>query len=253
MQRYGIPAPNASPITTLAERYGVAGLGPAPAKDARRFDLDFPGGTPEDLIVFLRERAGESVNAIIPDDVANTQIPAMSLRNVTLAQLFEAIEAASRRTVVYAGGITSIGSRPGPVQYQRIETSYGFQTVGEPGDNAIWHFYREDPPEMPQPKPPRAVRFHQLGSYLDTFNVEDITTAIRTGWDLLEAGDQPKLKFHEETKLLIAVGNPALLETIDDVLAQLKDGLASGIPTTRRAPPTPSAPPPRARPAFPAQ
>ncbi|MCP5524430.1 MAG: hypothetical protein H7A46_23110 [Verrucomicrobiales bacterium] len=251
----------------LMERYGIPERDSPAAKEARRFDLDFPGGPPEFLIRVIHEMAGLSVNAIIPEDVADTQIPAMSVKNVTLKQLFEAIEVASRKTLYRSQSIRGMGG------YQSFETSYGFRTTADgvtdgspsargvsrmggsepdPDENAIWHFYRNDPPELPQPKPVRRVRFYQLASYLDTFNVEDITTAIRTGWDLLEAEDQPRLKFHEETKLLIAVGDPELLETVDEVLAQLRDGLPSGATTVQSravrmqpVPPTPRLPVPQ--------
>jgi hypothetical protein len=224
MERYGIPAKDWVPSRV-------------PPNEAPRLDLDFPGGTPEELIMTLRVEAGQSVNAIIPDDVADTQIPAMSLRNVTLEQLFQAIEAASRKTALYpmSTARSSAPGRPPVVSYQSYETGYGFRTVGERGENAIWHFYREDAPVVPEPKPPRAVRFHQLAAYLDTFSVEDITTAIRTGWDLLEAENEPRLKFHEETKLLIAVGDPELLETIDNVLDRLHEGLATNDPFAQPA------------------
>lgn len=237
LQRYGIPASAAAQTTPLAGRYGVAGLDPVPAKEWLRFDLDFPGGTPEELIRFLREEAGQPVNAIIPEDVADTRLPAIRVANVTLTQLFQAIEAASRKTTLFAVS-TSRSAVPGRapmVNYQTHETGYGFRTAGEPGDNAIWQFYREEPPVMPEPKPAREVRFFQLAPYLDTLDVEDITTAIRTGWELLGVEDLPTLKFHQETKLLIAVGDPGLLATIDEVLRQLRDGLSDQNPFTRPA------------------
>jgi len=62
--------------------------------------------------------------------------------------------------------------------------------------------------------------------------VDDITTAIQTGWKMMGyreklAGfvpgnnDAPTISFHPQTKLLIAVGDPAKLETIDAVLQAL--------------------------------
>jgi hypothetical protein len=61
-----------------------------------------------------------------------------------------------------------------------------------------------------------------LTPYLDRgLTVDDITTAIQTGWKMLGYSPTPELSFHKETKLLIAVGDPNQLETIDRVLSAL--------------------------------
>jgi len=74
-----------------------------------------------------------------------------------------------------------------------------------------------------QPPPPQQFcRFYQLGPYLQDYSIQDITTAIQTGWKLLGVKSSPQLKFHPETKLLIAVGPPEQLATIDTVLSQLR-------------------------------
>jgi len=49
-------------------------------------------------------------------------------------------------------------------------------------------------------------------------SVDDITTAIETGWKMLGETSPPTISFHKDTKLLIAVGEPSKLETIDAVL-----------------------------------
>ena len=52
--------------------------------------------------------------------------------------------------------------------------------------------------------------------------MDDITTAIQTGWKMLGDKDTPTISFHKDTKLLIAVGEPGKLETIDAVLRALQ-------------------------------
>ena len=42
-----------------------------------------------------------------------------------------------------------------------------------------------------------------------------ITTAMETGWKMLGDKDTPTINYHKDTKLLIAVGEPNRLETID--------------------------------------
>jgi hypothetical protein len=55
--------------------------------------------------------------------------------------------------------------------------------------------------------------------------VDDITTAVRTGWNMLGETNAPELNFHEDTKLLIAVGPLDKLQLIDEVLSELKKAL----------------------------
>jgi hypothetical protein len=74
----------------------------------------------------------------------------------------------------------------------------------------------------PQPEMKQQCRFWQLEPYLDRFTIDDITTAIETGWDMLTfRSDGRNLRFHKETKLLIAVGNKDELLVVDDALRQL--------------------------------
>jgi len=51
--------------------------------------------------------------------------------------------------------------------------------------------------------------------------VDDITTAIQTGWKMLGDKETPAISFHKDTKLLIAVGEPSKLEMINSVLGAL--------------------------------
>lgn len=224
-------------------------VGVAPEK---RFDLVFPGGHPRELIDLLSKARERAVNAIIPGELANTSLPPMRLKQVTLAQVFEALQAASRKTVVYTTG--TYGGFPGsaPIrQYQQRETSFGFKTAGNNYDeDAIWYFYRDQPPESEEMQAPETVRFYQMARFLDTYKIDDITTAIQTGWKLggqTELG-MPQLSFHKETKLLIVRARPELLQVIDDVLKELDKGLQpasafraqpipGGLPAPKAVPP----------------
>ena len=66
------------------------------------------------------------------------------------------------------------------------------------------------------------MRFFQLGPYLENYKVEDITTAIETGWKMLGGGPAPAMSFHKDTTLLIARGEPEKLMLIDSVLQELR-------------------------------
>ena len=111
------------------------------------------------------------------------------------------------------------------------------QSGGEKADqDTVWVYYdTRNEPQFQQP-PVKTSRFYQLNPYLKEHSVESITTAIETGWKMLGETNPPTLSFHKDTGLLIAVGTPARLEVIDQVLKNLER-------------PNEQVPPPRAPPA----
>jgi hypothetical protein len=184
-----------------------------------RFDLDFRGGTPRDLLNAIEKATAKPLNAIIPDDCSDVRIPGISVKNVTVAQLFEAVILASKDTRRYMTGNGGFG---GAGNWSVINLTYGFRTEGTPNENSIWYFYRDKLPEAPSQS---VCRFYQLSPYLDAgYKVEDITTAIETAWKMLGIAPQPDIKYHKDTKLLIAVGAGYQLGMIDDALNQLSRG-----------------------------
>ena len=162
---------------------GSAGGATDPYRLAR-FDLDFPGGTPQQLVAAIEKATGQHLNAIVPDEFADTSLPALKMNSVTVPELFQAL------------GQTSRASRG------RSEASYVFTTSGTADGNSIWSFI------VIKPTPPAKVcHFYSLAACLDRgLSVDDITTAIETGWKMLGETSPPTISFHKDTKLLIAVG-----------------------------------------------
>lgn len=185
-----------------------------------KFDLDFPGGTPADLVAAIEAASGKPLNAVIPVEHAGVQLPPLKLRNVTARQIFQALTASSKKTIQYQKFTLMLQ----PQWHQAVE-SYGFRTQGDNrngGNDTIWYFFYEKHISPPSPK---ACRYYQLESYLGDHSIDDITTAIQTGWEMLGKKEVPELSFHKETQLLIAVGDIADLKLIDDVLEQLAQAL----------------------------
>ena len=176
-----------------------------------KFNLDFPGGTPAELVKAIEKATGKPLNVIVPKDYAQTVIPALKMSNVNVPQLFNAVINVSYR---YADR---------PDHPHEVISSYGFETKDSPvSDNSIWYFfvYQAAASELPE----KICRFYNLDPYLNRgFTVDDITTAIQTGWKMsgLRAG-APELNYHKETKLLIAYGEPENLEVIEQVLKALQ-------------------------------
>lgn len=235
--------------------YGQPIAEPIAEPAATRFDLDFPGGDPGAFVAAVSKALGKQVNAIIPDEHREVMLPAMKVREVTVVQVFEALEIASDRLIERRTPSGFVGpGMPQPMNVQNYHERSGFRTKGTHTEDSIWVFYHDGAPKSP-PEPPGkpnvALRFFQLAPYLETgTKVEDITTAIQTGWKMLDDaeqpkalfqndGDQPKLTFHKDTKLLIVAGPEQKLNVVSEVLQQL--------PTAGRTIPSrpPMIPPPR--------
>jgi hypothetical protein len=263
------PLRPARPVPVMAPAVDPATGLPLPAPELTKFPLDFPGGRPRELVAAIQKATGKPLNVIVPDEFADTPLPELRMNNVDVAQLFQALEGASRKTEAVVTGTYHYAGGP-QQQYTFSTTSYGFKTDGRPSDDSIWYFSVEKPKALPPnpapPAAPRVCRFYALAQYLERgMIVDDITTAIETGWKMLGfvpppgAGVPPELRpkleisFHKDTKLLIAVGEPSKLEIIDDVLKALSPRPASpaeGFQTRLReiqsravAPPPPAAPP----------
>lgn len=168
----------------------------------QKFDLNFPGGSPRDLVSAIEKTAGKPLNVIISKEDETVEIPAVKFKSITVPDLFRALAMASQS------------------QQQVGGTFYTFETQGQ-GENTIF-ILRSRKPSPPQ----KFCRFYQLAEVLQNYSIEDITTAVQTGWKMLGVKSTPELKFHPETKLLIAVGQPEELRIIDDVLSGLRSAPA---------------------------
>jgi hypothetical protein len=194
-----------------------------PAKAASptltKFDLDFPGGTPNELVAAIQKAMGRPLNAIVPEDSASLKLPPLKMKSVNVVQLFQALERASEISRVLPSGSG----------YSSFQAMFGFRTQDPVTDDSVWYFYYSGQ----QPQLPKISRFFLLTPYLDRgLTVDDITTAIQTGWKMAGTSPTPALSFHKETKLLIAVGDRNQLQTIDEVLGALR----TPTPTTRATP-----------------
>jgi hypothetical protein len=183
-----------------------------------KFNLDFPGGTPKQLATALEKAIGKPLNIVISDKDAGEKLPPLKMSNVDLLQFSRAFTSANlKQEFVYLASKANRG--PGN---EMFDTGVAFRLSPDekPSDNSMWYFNVQ---RVPPPAPPeKASRFYQLSPYLDNgYTVDDITTAIQTGWKMQGDTSPPEISFHKETKLLIAVGEPRKLLTIDAVLEAL--------------------------------
>ena len=207
----------------------------------KRFDLDFPGGSVGTFIQHIERALGRALNVFVPEEHKDFALPPLKMRQVNVPQLFSALARASRKNETVTAGYTygPGGKQP---QYRNVQTFFGFETAeNNPTEDSIWYFVRQDAPEVLPEESTPAVRYWNLERWLDRYNVEDITTAVETGWKLQGLPRTPKLSFHQDTKLLIIAGDERHLTLVDDVLRQLQ--------ATPEPKPAPLPPPPRTAPA----
>jgi hypothetical protein len=179
-----------------------------------QFSLDFPGGTPAQLVKAIEKATGKRINVIINKEDENVELPPLKMDDVFLPQLFTALEVASRKLVAVSTGMGG--------SYSQFTTSYGFKSSDDMTDTAVWYFHVEKPNLPPIISTEKVCQFYSLSPYLDRgFTVDDITTAIQTGWKMAGVTPTPDLNYHKETKLLIAYGEPGKLATIQQVLQTL--------------------------------
>jgi len=208
-------------LFTLAPAWGQSP--PAPANkqsELAYFDLDFPGGTPRDLVNAIQKAAHHPLNAVIPEELANTKLPAVKMSNITVPDLFRAMYLASQKQESYITGRTE-GPFGGGPSWATYNATCGFTTAdARVTDDSIWYFH-SDKPALPPSKPEKTCRFYQLTHYLDMgYSVDDITTAAETAWKM-EKKTSPLLTYHKDTGLLVAIGDPSDLDVIDDVLRNI--------------------------------
>jgi hypothetical protein len=215
-----MPRPTPPPVDSSGHFVWVE-----PTNSLPKFDLSFPGGTPEELVKAIEKATDKPLNTVIPDDCNDLKMPAFSVKNVTVAELFAALTQASRSTHRY----DLMDPTTGGISGQEIASTYGFQTEGIPKENSIWFFYWDKERGPFQVVASTVCRFYQLSPYLESGSkVDDITTAVETAWKMLGVTNPPAISFHKDTKVLIAVGKEDEVNLIGDVLKQLSQGKPKG-------------------------
>src|SRR6266566_1562223 len=96
---------------------------PSQEQNLVKFDMDFPGGTPRQLVEAIEKASGKSLNAIIPDEHADLKLPPLKMKSVTVPELFNALQSSSLKRVNQILG-------DGNMMSTTYQTAYGFKTEG---------------------------------------------------------------------------------------------------------------------------
>ena len=101
----GQPAALPPPAATLPAR-ALKGLEPTvggvEAPKLTKFNLDFPGGNPKQLVAAIEKATGRPLNVVIPDEYTDEPISALRMTQVTVRDLFQIGRASCRERVCLA-------------------------------------------------------------------------------------------------------------------------------------------------------
>jgi hypothetical protein len=56
-----------------------------------KFNLDFPGGSPNELVAAIEKSSGRPLNTVVPNRFASLKLPPLKMKGVDVAELFQAL------------------------------------------------------------------------------------------------------------------------------------------------------------------
>ena len=185
------------------------------------FNMKFEGGPAEffaQMVADIFSKANPDSprpNILIAPELMDKPIPPFELHDVTLADLFEALNSLSgpgqgRWELTGSKQPIWVLNPPAPTGFMQPPPPTSFQSRL----HSVGQRQRSAPEE-------RQTMVFALGKYLQAYRVEDITTAIQTAWEMMPEGAMADLKFHKDTNLLIAVGPRDRLMIINEILKSL--------------------------------
>lgn len=189
------------------------GAGQMPS-DEPPFDIVFPGGTAKELIDHLRKNLGTVPNVMISPVMKDVMLPAFELHNVTLSDLFQALNNLSGD---HQKGQWQLSGSTQPIWVMNPPSGIDPITGAPIGGFAAPQVFHQ----------PKSCKIYPVGEFLGQYKVEDVTTAIQTAWGMLGDDGGAQMKLHKDTDLLIAVGTPEQLGIVSEVLASLSRSMVA--------------------------
>jgi hypothetical protein len=191
---------------------------PAPPPDVIPV-VKFDGGTARELVDVLKTTIIPTPNIMVAEKTAQIKVPPFQLQNVSLADLFQALNALSEdKTAQWqlSGSAEPIwvlnetGASIPPSQ------RYGFPMSVDPLTGQ---------PLITSGPNKQNCQVLPVGKYLTKYKIEDITTAVKTAWGMMGQESGAQLKYHKDTDLLMVVGSPEQLSILNQVLSSLDTGM----------------------------
>jgi len=165
--------------------------------------VKFAGGTVTEYVKALVKEAG-TINIVVALEAADVPMPPVTLTKVTVSA---AIDLVDGRSASLPGRIIELGVRHMPQYAEEELPTYQISA---------------DVLGTVRPRPNASVWTIANLVRGDVFDTDDVLAAVETALDVVESTTEPIIRFHKETGLLIARGDPHQLGTINEVLEQLE-------------------------------
>ena len=152
------------------------------------FDVEFAGGTLETLFSAVWEQNQKTPNVAIAEDVKDMMVPPLQLTGISMLSLADTLQRICPGVYVEASDNIIGLYRPKESVYVSI---YNVQHLVDQEDKIL------------------------------SYSWEDIATTIQTGWEMYNDSQDPEMKIHEGTFLIIVEGTKAEQMIVSSVLERL--------------------------------
>lgn len=164
--------------------------------------LRFPGGTAVAYINAIRKAAGD-LNVVVASEAGEIRMPPVSLNRVTPAAAVDLLNDRSHRE----------HDRRVELEVRVMPT---YDVAEQPTYQIMAHVSGR----------PTAIGAHvwTIAQILTKdITAEGVLSAVEMALEIAGSGTKPDIRFHEDTQLIIARGDQAQLEAIEEVIVRLND------------------------------
>jgi len=174
------------------------------------FDLDFKGGTINDLLESIEKQIGARPNVIASSDALGLRLAPFTLRSVTARELFLALDSQA----LFSGPNASILK----VQANQSVITLSILRLVQPGAPAS---------RRPEPSRVWVTRVFGISDLLtEKCRVEDVVTALETAMNLESEETGRTVKYHQDTGLLIIRARAKDMDLVESILSELRRAAA---------------------------
>ncbi len=192
-------------IVLLLSAFAATGTTAQSPTENQLIDVRFPGGTATKYIEAIRKAAGD-INVLVAPEAVKIQMPPVSLTNVSVAAALNLLDGKEQRTPNQIVRVSvEVMPRHSALERETFQVSVDVRRDRERVPGAyVW----------------------SVSSLLDhDISSQALLSAVEMALDVIDSDTTLDVRFHEDTGLLIAMGDLGQMETIDGVLEQLRNGV----------------------------
>ncbi len=192
-------------IVLLLALFATTGTTAQSPRETPLIDVRFSGGTATQFIEAIRKAAGD-INVLVAPDAVKVKMPPVTLSNVSVAAALNLLDGKEQRT-------------PNQIVRVKVDMMPRHSSL-ERETFQIRVDVRRDRERVP------GAYVWSVSSLLDhDISSLALLSAVEMALDVIGSDTKLDVRFHEDTGLLIAMGDFGQMETIDGVLEQLREGV----------------------------